>query len=57
MYTESGNAHGAACVFPFVYKKTTYNECQHDWFLNLWCCTVANCDKNYKWGNCKENGK
>ena len=50
--TELGNANGARCVFPFIYKGVTYTACTSiDHFRN-WCATTSNYDRDRLWGNC-----
>ena len=31
--------HGEDCVFPFIYKGQTYNECTKEESINRWCAT------------------
>ncbi|XP_031470280.1 macrophage mannose receptor 1-like [Phasianus colchicus] len=53
-FTLLGNAFGAPCVFPFMYKKQWYAECttagrSDGW---LWCATTANYDTDQRYGFC-----
>ena len=55
--TTGGNANGAVCVFPFVYKGYSYYQCTvvgHRDAL-FWCATTNNYDVDQKWGNCQGN--
>jgi len=49
--THSGNADGAACVFPFTYRKKDYEECTEEKGY-MWCGTTSNYDRDHKWGKC-----
>lgn len=52
-YTIGGNANGAICNFPFVYKDVLFSECiTLDNKGVLWCSTTYNYDVNKLWGNC-----
>nr|XP_047917806.1 macrophage mannose receptor 1-like isoform X1 [Anser cygnoides] len=53
-FTLLGNAFGAPCVFPFMYKKQWYAECtdagrSDGW---LWCATTADYDADQRYGFC-----
>ncbi|NXE05182.1 MRC1 protein, partial [Lophotis ruficrista] len=53
-FTLLGNAFGAPCVFPFMYKKQWYAECtdagrSDGW---LWCATTADYDTDQRYGFC-----
>uniref|UniRef100_A0A8C2SYK8 Macrophage mannose receptor 1-like n=1 Tax=Coturnix japonica TaxID=93934 RepID=A0A8C2SYK8_COTJA len=53
-FTLLGNAFGAPCVFPFMYKKQWYAECtaagrSDGW---LWCSTTADYDTDQRYGFC-----
>ncbi|KAK1170415.1 matrix metalloproteinase-9-like [Acipenser oxyrinchus oxyrinchus] len=52
--TTGGNANGAMCVFPFVYRGNTYEYCTTDgwWPSHPWCATVSNYDIEPIWGYC-----
>ena len=55
--TSGGNANNEPCVFPFVYKSKTYQQCIFEPIVgNLnnkrWCCATSDCDKELKWGFC-----
>jgi hypothetical protein len=54
--TTGGNSNNAACVFPFKYKNIDHYQCTYEDAANFggkkWCCTTANCDTDFKWGNC-----
>ena len=57
--TTGGNAGGATCVFPFKYKNALHYQCSyenHPGFDNKkWCCTNADCDATFAWGDCPES--
>ena len=52
-FTKGGNANNAMCVFPFIYKGTTYYKCTT---INNgdtpWCATTSSYDADEQWGNC-----
>ena len=51
--TTGGNADGASCVFPFVYRGNTYQECTTINNQNtLWCSITTFYDVDKRWGNC-----
>ncbi|XP_041107548.1 epididymal sperm-binding protein 1-like [Polyodon spathula] len=56
--TTGGNANGALCVFPFVYRGKTYEYCTTDnwWPRHPWCATVSNYDIKPEWGYCPTSG-
>ena len=48
-------AEGSACVFPFTYYATTYNDCTSSGNNNVpWCYTVSGASINSPWGNCQD---
>merc|ERR1711976_745386 len=49
--TTGGNSGGAACVFPFVYKGKTFNDCKTDLQGHYWCAT-SNKPNRKQWGYC-----
>ena len=51
----TGNDNHAPCVFPFVYKNTTYTECTYRdcKHKKSWCATTRSYDKDKKWGHCQ----
>ena len=52
-FTIEGNANGATCQFPFIYKDVLYYQCiGNDHKGRLWCSTTYNYDVDQKWGNC-----
>ena len=55
--TESGPEPGRPCVFPFMYKGVTYNECTSVEWDQPWCAVVVDNNQIHikgKWGNCKK---
>ena len=56
-WTEAGNSHGSACVFPFIYKGVKYTSCiDHDQpYHQFWCATTSNYDVDFKFGYCPSN--
>jgi hypothetical protein len=53
-FTTAGNANGAMCIFPFVYKGAAYYECITTANNGvLWCATTINYDLTPTWGNCQ----
>ncbi|OXB84687.1 UNVERIFIED_CONTAM: hypothetical protein H355_001164 [Colinus virginianus] len=53
-FTLLGNAFGAPCVFPFMYKKQWYTKCttagrSDGW---PWCATTADYDTDQRYGFC-----
>uniref|UniRef100_A0A8C3EI57 Uncharacterized protein n=1 Tax=Corvus moneduloides TaxID=1196302 RepID=A0A8C3EI57_CORMO len=53
-FTLLGNAFGAPCVFPFMYKEQWWAECTaagrtDGW---LWCATTADYDTDQRYGLC-----
>merc|ERR1712002_97374 len=52
LITHGGNAKGAPCVFPFVYKNRRYKQCTADDHTAKWCATTHNYDRDGKWGEC-----
>ena len=50
--TVGGNANGACCVFPFIYKDTLYDKCTRHDHTKQWCSTTSNYDLDGEWGNC-----
>ena len=58
VYTTGGTANGAACVFPFLYKGHTYNNCTKVDHSTYWCSTTSDYAKGgNKWGNCPPVGE
>ncbi|KFW86143.1 Macrophage mannose receptor 1, partial [Manacus vitellinus] len=58
-FTLLGNAFGAPCVFPFMYKEQWYAECTaagrtDGW---LWCATTADYDTDQRYGFCPSKDK
>ena len=48
-------AEGSACVFPFTYSFTTYNDCTSSGNSNVpWCYTVSGASIGSPWGNCQD---
>merc|ERR1712002_1083200 len=52
LITHGGNAKGAPCVFPFVYKNRKYKQCTADDHTAEWCATTDNYARDGKWGEC-----
>uniref|UniRef100_A0AAY4A8L1 Fibronectin type-II domain-containing protein n=1 Tax=Denticeps clupeoides TaxID=299321 RepID=A0AAY4A8L1_9TELE len=50
--TVNGNARGAACVFPFLYRGTPTYSCTAVNYDKLWCSTTPNYDQDRLWGEC-----
>ncbi|XP_064646659.1 uncharacterized protein LOC135499675 isoform X2 [Lineus longissimus] len=48
----SGNAQGADCVFPFIYKAETFHFCTRTAGSAPWCATTADYDTDQKFGHC-----
>ncbi|EDL83054.1 insulin-like growth factor 2 receptor, isoform CRA_d [Rattus norvegicus] len=44
---------GEPCVFPFIYKGETYDECVLEGRAKLWCSKTANYDRDHEWGFCR----
>ena len=58
MPTTGGNADGAPCHFPFMYRGQSYDACitaNNEGVL--WCATVPIYDINKIWGNCGSRSK
>lgn len=55
--TVNGNARGASCVFPFVYKTVVYQECTSIDYDKPWCATTDNYDRDGLWRDCTGSGK
>ena len=52
-FTDGGNANGASCQFPFIYKDILYYQCVTlDHRGRPWCATTYNYDTDQTWGNC-----
>ncbi|XP_076136862.1 IgGFc-binding protein-like [Alosa pseudoharengus] len=54
--TINGNAGGAVCVFPFVYKRTKYWKCTSIDHNRPWCATTHSFDRDQRWGECTGSG-
>ena len=52
--TRGGNAEGASCTFPFVYKGITYESCTTVELGRFWCSIdpVFRPAQGGRWGNC-----
>lgn len=52
--TYFGNADGARCKFPFIFKNREYYSCTTSGRKDglEWCSTTTNFDKDKKWGFC-----
>ena len=51
--TFGGNANGAPCHFPFLYKGKTYTTCTDAGVgSKFWCSTTPNYDEDKIWGKC-----
>ena len=53
--TISGPKPNVACVFPFIYKGNTYDQCTSVDHTQRWCATKVNNDGTYvgdDWGDC-----
>ncbi|XP_052025662.1 cation-independent mannose-6-phosphate receptor isoform X3 [Apodemus sylvaticus] len=44
---------GEPCVFPFIYKGKSYEECVLEGRTRLWCSKTANYDRDHEWGYCR----
>uniref|UniRef100_A0A8C5J7J6 MRC1 protein n=1 Tax=Junco hyemalis TaxID=40217 RepID=A0A8C5J7J6_JUNHY len=53
-FTLLGNAFGAPCVFPFLYRQQWWAECTAAGRADgqLWCATSANYDTDQRYGLC-----
>ena len=51
-YTRRGNADGAQCHFPFIYKGSQYFSCTTADHNSPWCAIVPNYDAQKAWGLC-----
>ncbi|XP_027514430.1 macrophage mannose receptor 1-like [Corapipo altera] len=58
-FTLLGNAFGAPCVFPFMYKEQWYAECTAAGRIDgwLWCATTADYDTDQRYGFCPSKDK
>ncbi|XP_029327247.1 cation-independent mannose-6-phosphate receptor [Mus caroli] len=45
---------GEPCVFPFIYKGKSYDECVLEGRAKLWCSKTANYDRDHEWGFCRQ---
>ncbi len=56
--STGGNSNKKPCVFPFKYNNIMHYQCsfeRHPFFNNKkWCCTNADCDSQFEWGECPE---
>ncbi|KAJ1158371.1 hypothetical protein NDU88_011062 [Pleurodeles waltl] len=41
-----------ACVFPFIYKGVTYQNCTTKDYSTEWCATTSNYDRDHRWIRC-----
>nr|XP_045014516.1 cation-independent mannose-6-phosphate receptor [Jaculus jaculus] len=44
---------GEPCVFPFIFKGKSYDECVVEGRARLWCSKTANYDRDHEWGFCR----
>ncbi|GAB1300523.1 Cation-independent mannose-6-phosphate receptor [Apodemus speciosus] len=44
---------GEPCVFPFIYKGKSYEECVLEGRAKLWCSKTSNYDRDHEWGYCR----
>ena len=49
--TYGGNADGAPCVLPFIYRNEQYSQCIPPTSKKPWCSTTANYDIDHTWGH------
>ncbi|NWR44647.1 MRC1 protein, partial [Regulus satrapa] len=58
-FTLLGNAFGAPCVFPFLYKQQWWAECTTAGRADsrLWCATTAHYDEDQRYGLCPSPDK
>ncbi|XP_063158151.1 fibronectin-like [Candoia aspera] len=54
-----GTSNGQACVFPFIYKKRTFNACttENEIRGRFWCATTSNFDNDQKWSYCADTNE
>ena len=52
VWTDGGNAGGAPCVFPFIYKSKSFTECTDVDESRPWCATSGNYAREKEWGFC-----
>ncbi|XP_053865558.1 epididymal sperm-binding protein 1-like [Malaclemys terrapin pileata] len=54
-----GNSDSSPCVFPFIYKGRTYQNCTavDDQMGRPWCATTSNYDKDHLWRFCFSKGE
>ncbi|XP_068731030.1 uncharacterized protein [Montipora capricornis] len=50
--TTGGNAQGACCNFPFIYKGAVYWTCTTKDSIKHWCSTTKEFEVGNKWGFC-----
>ncbi|KAJ7334531.1 hypothetical protein OS493_014855 [Desmophyllum pertusum] len=50
--TVGGNALGACCKFPFIYKGTVHWRCTDQEANKKWCSVTKVFDLDKKWGYC-----
>ena len=50
--TVGGNALGACCKFPFIYKGTVHWRCTDQEANKKWCSVTKVFDFDRKWGYC-----
>uniref|UniRef100_A0A4X2LI69 Cation-independent mannose-6-phosphate receptor n=1 Tax=Vombatus ursinus TaxID=29139 RepID=A0A4X2LI69_VOMUR len=44
---------GDPCIFPFIYRGKSYDDCIREDKSKLWCATTGNYDNDQKWGYCR----
>ena len=50
--TVGGNAHGACCKFPFIYKGAVYWRCTAQNAVKKWCSITKVFALDRRWGYC-----
>ena len=50
--TVGGNAQGACCMFPFIYKGVAYWTCTAQNASRKWCSVTKVYELERKWGYC-----
>lgn len=52
--THGGNADGACCHFPFIYRDIVYDRCTKSGRDNkIWCATTVDYNRDHQWGYCQ----